>query len=101
MGTETIGWSSLRPAMEEKLTNTIGNGALRVITLDRTVPQALSAEAEAVTLIASFSAMTDLSTCATGQIAASRFSTRIAADHQRQQRRASRPSSRCVPRGAS
>jgi hypothetical protein len=28
MGTETIGWSSIRPAMEEKRTNTIGNGAL-------------------------------------------------------------------------
>ena len=66
----------------------VGNPLL--IIMVKTAPRAHSAQLEAVTLIASFSAMTDLSTCVTGQIAASRFSTRVVADHQY------RAASRCV-----
>src|SRR5262245_768698 len=95
MGTETIGWSSIRPAMEENRTNTIGNGALGAVTSVKTARRAHSAKLEAATRIASFSAMTDLSTCVTGRIAASRFSIRVAAGHQY------RAASQFVTRGAS
>ena len=65
-----------------------------LIMLVKTAPQAHSAQLEAATRIASFSAMTDLSTCVTGRIAASRFSTRVVADHQYQEAR--RPADLCA-----